>query len=221
MVDLAFTDRPELAEEAKVGVLAAGLVAVLIGWGLFRLAGRLGEVAERPRLLDRPVDPERDHLRGPRDAPLTLVEYGDFECPFCGQATGVVEELRGRFGDELRYVFRQLPLTDVHPDAELAAEAAEAAAAQGSFWEMYDRLFARQDELRPEDLLEHAAAIGLDAERFTHELGERAHERRVREDVESAEASGVSGTPTFFVDGVRHTGAWDFETLAARLRASR
>ncbi len=219
IVDLALAGTPDLAEEAKIGILASGLIAALLGFLLFRLAGRRGEASEPPRALDRAVDPGRDHVRGPPDARLTLVEYGDFECPFCGQATGVVEALRERFGDELRYVFRHLPLTDVHPHAELAAEAAEAAAAQGRFWEMHDRLFAHQDELEAENLVPHALAAGLDAERFTAELAGRDHEPRVRADAESAEASGVSGTPTFFVNGLRHSGPWDVEALAARLRA--
>src|SRR3712207_2432708 len=119
--------------------------------------------------LFRSVD--RDHVRGPVDAPLTLVEYGDFECPFCGRATGTVEELRARFGNQLRYVFRHVPLVDVHPHARLAAEAAEAAAAQGRFWEMHDRLFAGQDRLTAEDLLGYAAATGLDVPRFARDLG--------------------------------------------------
>ena len=118
-----------------------------------------------------PVDPARDHIRGPADAPLTLVEYADFQCPFCGRATGEIDTLLERFGDDLRYVFRHLPLPDVHPDAELAAEAAEAAGAQGAFWEMHDRLFAHQDQLGPVDLFAHAAALGLDLERFSRDLG--------------------------------------------------
>jgi CRP-like cAMP-binding protein len=171
-------------------------------------------------LLDPPVDPDRDHVRGPLDAPLTLVEYGDFECPFCGRATGAVDQLRERFGDRLRYVFRHVPLTDVHPHAQLAAEAAEAAAAQGRFWEMHDRLFADQERLLPSHLLEHAAAIGLDVSRFARDLGSGRYARRVQEDVDSAESSGVEGTPTFFVGGRRHAGPYDADTLAAELLAA-
>ncbi|MGY1691900.1 Na+/H+ antiporter NhaA [Geodermatophilus sp. SYSU D01105] len=221
IVDLAFDDE-RLADEARVGVLAASVLAALLGWALFRLADRRRPpgATGRPDLLDRPVDPERDHVRGPVDAPLTLVEYGDFECPFCGRATGTVEELRARFGDRLRYVFRHVPLVDVHPHAELAAEAAEAAGAQGRFWEMHDRLFAAQDRLTASDLLEHAAAAGLDVQRFARDLGAGRFARRVEEDVESAEASGVGGTPTFFVGGRRHTGPYDADTLAAALLAA-
>ncbi|WP_432492609.1 Na+/H+ antiporter NhaA [Kineococcus gypseus] len=218
VADLAFTDE-RLREEAMVGVLTAALLSVLLGTAWFQLAGLRRRVPARPSLLDPPVDPARDHVRGRVDAPLTLVEHGDFECPFCGRATGVVEELRALFGDELRYVFRHLPLPDVHPHAELAAEAAEAAHAQGAFWPMHDRLFAHQDQLDAAQLLEHAAALGLDLGRFSRDLGEGAFAARVREDVAGAEVSGVRGTPTFFVNGVRHEGPGDTEALAAALRA--
>jgi Na+/H+ antiporter NhaA len=221
IVDLAFDDGDPAADDARVGVLAASVVAALLGWGLFRLADRRRpEGTGRPVLLEPPVDPARDHVRGPVDAPLTLVEYGDFECPFCGRATGVVDELRERFGDRLRYVFRHVPLTDVHPHARLAAEAAEAAGAQGRFWEMHDRLFTDQEHLTPTDLLEHADALGLDVARFSRDLGSGRYGRRVEQDVESAEASGVEGTPTFFVGGRRHTGPYDADTLAGELLAS-
>ncbi|HYO37591.1 MAG TPA: Na+/H+ antiporter NhaA, partial [Geodermatophilus sp.] len=221
IVDLAFDDGDPAGDQARVGVLAASVLAALLGWALFRLADRRRPPGTgRPTLLEPPVDPARDHVRGPVDAPLTLVEYGDFECPFCGRATGAVEELRERFGDRLRYVFRHVPLTDVHPRAQLAAEAAEAAAAQGRFWEMHDRLFADQDRLTPDALLERAAAIGLDVSRFARDLGSGRYARRVQEDVDSAEASGVAGTPTFFVGGRRHTGPYDADTLAAELLAA-
>ncbi|SDO20627.1 Na+/H+ antiporter NhaA [Geodermatophilus sp. DSM 45219] len=220
IVDLAFDDE-SLADQARVGVLAASLLAALLGWALFRLADRRrpAGAGARPVLLDPPVDPARDHVRGRADAPLTLVEYGDFECPFCGRATGTVEELRARFGDRLRYVFRHVPLTDVHPHARLAAEAAEAAGAQGRFWEMHDRLFAGQDRLLPSHLLDHAVTLGLDVQRFARDLGSGRYARRVEEDVESAEASGVEGTPTFFVNGRRHTGPFDTGSLTAVLLA--
>jgi Na+:H+ antiporter, NhaA family len=219
IVDLALTD-PVQAEQARVGVLAASLIAAVLGWAVLRLNTLLGRgdgTADRPTELMPPVDPDRDHIRGSTDAPLTLVEYGDFECPFCGQATGVVAELRERFGDRLRYVFRHVPLTDVHPHAQLAAEAAEAAGAQGRFWEMHDRLFAHQDELGAADLLDHAVAVGLDLPRFSQDLSIGRFADRVRDDAASAQASGVAGTPTFFVGGQRHTGSYDADTLAARL----
>jgi protein-disulfide isomerase len=222
IVGLAF-DSPAMRDDAKIGVLVASLAAGLLGWGIFRVADarrRARGQTGGPVPLDPPVDPARDHIRGPVDAPMTLVEFADFECPFCGRATGVVQELRERFGDRLRYVVRHLPLTDVHPNAELAAEAAEAAGAQGRFWEMHDRLFRHQDRLGPDDLVEHARALGLDLERFVQELDDRVHSPRVREDVASAEASRVSGTPTFFIGSRRHEGRYDAETLAARLLAS-
>jgi protein-disulfide isomerase len=204
-------------------VLLAAVAATLAGALVFRLAAVIrGErTATLPLVLDRPVDVERDHVRGPADAPLTLVEYGDFECPFCGRATGVVRELEERFGDELRYVFRHLPLTDVHEHAELAARAAEAAAGQGRFWDMHDVMFARQDELELEDLLGYAGMAGLDVERFARDLDDERAAARIREDVASAEASGARGTPTFFVGERRHVGPYDAETLAAELERSR
>src|ERR671937_946165 len=182
-----------------------------------------GRAGVRPRqligtadeLLDlaEDVDPGRDHIRGPDAAPVTLVEYGDYECPYCGQAEVVVRELLVSFDDDLRYVWRHLPLSDVHPHAQMAAEAAEAAGAQGAFWEMHDMLFAHQDELTRRDLGAYAAELELDTERFWAELRSHKHARRVADDVASADASGVAGTPTFFINGRRHQGAYDIETL--------
>ncbi len=170
--------------------------------------------------LAAPVDPERDHIRGPEEAPVTLVEYGDFECPYCGQAEPVVRELLADFGD-LRYVWRHLPLNDVHPRAQLAAEAAEAAAEQDAFWEMHDLLFQHQDALRPSDLIGYAERLELDTERFTADLDKHAGAARVAEDVDTADLSGVSGTPTFFVNGRRHSGAYDIQTLTKAVRTAR
>ena len=219
---LAFED-PALRDEATVGVLLAGVLAALTGWIVFRLAAVLrGErTAGLPMLLAEPVDPERDHVSGPADAPLTLVEYGDFECPFCGAATGVVDELRERFGDELRYVFRHLPLADVHPHAELAARAAEAAAEQGRFWQMHDTLFAHQDELEFEDLVGYAGELGLDVERFVRDLADERLDERVREDIGGAEASGARGTPTLFVGDRRHVVSYEAVMLGRELRGAR
>jgi predicted DsbA family dithiol-disulfide isomerase len=216
---LAF-DSQRLQDEATVGVLIAAALAALTGWLVFWLAAVLRDerTASLPMVLADPVHPVRDHIRGAVDAPLTLVEYGDFECPFCGRATGVVRELRERFGGELRYIFRHLPLTDVHAHAELAARAAEAAGVQGRFWEMHDTLFAHQDQLELEDLLGYAAELDLDVEAFTRELEEERHAARVRSDVAGAEASGATGTPTFFIGGRRHVGPYDAETLARELR---
>jgi len=148
------------------------------------------------------------------------VEYGDFECPYCGQAEPVVRELLADYGD-LRYVWRHLPLTDVHPHAQLAAEAAEAAGNQGRFWEMHDRLLLHQDELTARDLVRHAAGIGLNIDRFTADMRDRAGQPKVLSDTDSADLSGVSGTPTFFVNGRRHHGAYDIGTLSAAVRAAR
>jgi Na+/H+ antiporter NhaA len=215
--------------EAKLGVLSAAVCASAITWVLFRvidrlpakhraraLAGRLEMIVD----LTVDVDPERDHIRGPQDATITLVEYGDMECPFCGQAEPVLRELLADFGD-LRYVWRHLPLTDVHPHAQLAAEATEAAGVQGQFWEMHDLLFAHQDELRPQNLHEYAAQLGLDVERFTRDLRKHSLAARVADDVDSADLSGVSGTPTFFINGRRHHGAYDIDTLSKGVRAAR
>jgi Na+/H+ antiporter NhaA len=217
---LAFDDT-ELQDEATVGVLLSAVLATGVGWAAF-VAGRLfrneGD-ADLPRTLDRPVDPAADHIRGRVDAPLTLVEYGDFECPFCARATGVTKELRQGFGDELRYVFRHLPLPDVHPQAELAGRAALAADRQHRFWDMHDLLFAQQDQLELEDLVGYAAELGLDVERFVRELDDDEIHARIRADVASAEASGARGTPTFFVNGRRHVGPYDAATLARELRA--
>ncbi len=214
---------PELQDEATVGVLLSLVLATLLGWLVFKLAAVFhGETsAGLPMVLDRPVDPTRDHIRGSATAPLTLLEYSEFECPFCGRATGVVAEVRAHFGEELLYVMRHLPLPDVHPHAELAAAAAEAAGAQGRFWEMHDVLFEHQDELETEDLAGYAGKLGLDVERFLRDLDEDVHAERVREDVMSAEASGARGTPTFFVGERRHVGPYDAQTLIAELEASR
>jgi protein-disulfide isomerase len=160
-----------------------------------------------------PVDERRDHIQGPATAPATLVEYGDFECPYCGMAHPIVKALQERLGPNLRFVFRHFPLLTVHPHAEHAAEAAEAAVTQGKFWEMHDMLFENQQALEDEDLALYAAALNLDVPRFLAELAAHAHAERVREDLVSGIQSGVKGTPTFFINGVRHDGSFDFESL--------
>jgi protein-disulfide isomerase len=152
-------------------------------------------------------------------APVTVVEYGDFECPYCGRAEPVVRELLREFVD-VRYVWRHLPLSDVHPRAQLAAEAAEAAANQGAFWQMHDLLLSHQDALRPDDLMVYGEQLGLDVERFTDDLREHTGAARVADDVDSADLSGVSGTPTFFINGRRHHGAYDIKTLSAAVRVA-
>ncbi|HEU4703888.1 MAG TPA: Na+/H+ antiporter NhaA [Conexibacter sp.] len=219
----------ERLREATLGVLLSVLLAPLLSWGIFRAIERLPRrrrlrllVGDADTLEDLalPVDADFDHVRGPADASVTLVEYGDFECPYCGQAESFVRELLAGDGD-LRYVWRHLPLPDVHPHAELAAEAAEAAAAQGRFWEYRALLFERQDALQGKQLVEHAEELGLDAERFRRDLREGEHAGRVARDVESADLSGVAGTPTFFVNGARHHGAYDLDALKAAVKAAR
>jgi Na+/H+ antiporter NhaA len=217
-------------EEAKAGVLASAIIAAALSWVTFRMIRRLPAerrarqllgTAEELLDLSEDVDPARDHVRGPDSAPVTLVEYGDYECPYCGQAEVVIRELLDEFGDELRYVWRHLPLNDVHLHAQMAAEAAEAAAAQDAFWPMHDRLLADQEELLPEDLRLNADAIGLDVKRFWEDVRRREYAERVAEDVASADSSGVAGTPSFFINGRRHQGAYDVATLSAAVRAAR
>jgi Na+/H+ antiporter NhaA len=218
-----------LLDQAKLGVLASAILSPAVAWIAFRVvrllpadlrARQLGATAETIVDLPDDVDPERDHIRGRLDAPVTLLEYGDFECPYCGDAAPVIARLLDKLGDEVRYVFRHLPLADVHPNAQVAAEAAEAAAAQGRFWEMHDRLLSHQQALAPADLFRYAADIGLDLDRFAQDLRRRRHAPHVAEDVRSADASGVSGTPTFFVNGRRHQGVYDTDTLAGAVKAA-
>jgi Na+/H+ antiporter NhaA len=226
--NIAFEGRQ--LEEAKLGVLGAAILASLVSWIVFRAIARLPDqvrarqlVGTADELLDLSddVDPARDHARGPEDAPVTLLEYGDYECPYCGQAEVVIRDLLESFGDDVRYVWRHLPLNDVHPNAQMAAEAAEAAAAQDAFWGMHDKLLEHQDELAPPDLTRYAEELDLDVERFWDDLRERVHAPRIAEDVGSADASGVAGTPTFFINGKRHHGAYDIDTLTATVRAAR
>jgi Na+/H+ antiporter NhaA len=217
-------------EEAKLGVIGAALLASLVSWIVFRAIARLPDQVRARQLrgtadelldLSDDVDPGRDHTRGPEEAPVTLLEYGDYECPYCGQAEVVIRDLLESFGDDVRYVWRHLPLNDVHPNAQMAAEAAEAAAAQGAFWGMHDKLLEHQDELAPPDLTRYAEELDLDVERFWDDLRDRVHAPRIAEDVGSADASGVAGTPTFFINARRHHGAYDIDTLTAAVRAAR
>lgn len=219
----------EQLEDATIGVLVSAPLSALLTWLVFRITAALPRRRRARALygaanmisdLSMPVDPERDHIRGPADALVTIVEYGDFECPYCGQAEPIVRELLADFGD-VRYVWRHLPLTDVHPHAQLAAEATEAAAAQDSFWPMHDRLFRHQDALRPADLIQDAEQLGLDVARFRRDLDGRYGAARVAADMESADLSSVSGTPTFFINERRHYGAYDVATLSAAIRAAR
>jgi protein-disulfide isomerase len=163
---------------------------------------------------------EDDHIAGPMDAPLTLVEYGDFECPHCAAAHPVVKEIQRLLGDTLRFVYRHFPLTQIHPHAEHAAEASESAGAQGAFWEMHDVIFENQDAMTDRDLIRDAAAIGIDAERVAEDLDSGTWEARVQRDFASGVRSGVNGTPTFFINGMRHDGPLDAHSLLAALRGS-
>ena len=228
IASLAFTGI-NLAE-AKLGVLSGAIIATLLTWVWFR---GLNKLSPRTRLrallgtattvtdLAVPVDPERDHIRGPgQGALVTLVEYGDFECPYCGQAEPAVRELVSQYG-ELRFVFRHLPLTEVHPHAQLAAEAAEAAAEQGAFWEMHDALMDHQGALTFADLVRYAGDIGLDTERFAADLRKHVGAARVAEDVDSADLATVSGTPTFFINGNRYYGAFDLAALSEAVHTAK
>jgi Na+/H+ antiporter NhaA len=217
-------------EEAKLGVLAAAILATLAGVAVAAVIRRLPQevrarqvAGTREELLDLvdDVDAGRDHIRGPEDALVTLVEYGDYECPYCGQAEVEIRELLASFRDDLRYVWRHLPLNDVHQHADLAAQAAEAAAAQGKFWEMHDQLLAHQSALEPKDLIGYARDLGLDEDRFWRDVRERRHAGRIEDDVGTADASGVTGTPTFFINGRRHRGAYDVATLSDLVRSAR
>jgi protein-disulfide isomerase len=166
--------------------------------------------------LTLPVS-ERDHSQGSVDAAVTLVEYGDYECPYCGAAYPIVKEVQARMGERLRFVFRNFPISTSHPHAEHAAEAAEAAGVQGSFWPMHDLLYENQQHLSEEDLRAYGRQLGLDAGRFDQELAEHVHAERIREDFMSGVRSGVNGTPTFYIHGVRHDDSYDLETLLAAL----
>ena len=220
----------ERLSEAKLGALATVVLAPLLSWVVIR-AIRLLPSAVRARQIGRTavdipdlaeeVDPERDHIRGPHDARVTLLEYGDFECPYCGRAEQVIRDLLLSLGSDVRYAWRHLPLNDVHPRAQLAAEAAEAAAAQGRFWEMHDALLDHQDELLPSALHRQAEKLGLDVERFEEDLRSHRHAGRVLADVVSADESGVSGTPTFFINGRRHYGVYDIDVLTEEVRAAK
>jgi protein-disulfide isomerase len=218
----------ELAD-AKLGILSGALCASALTWVVVRLTALLPKRLRLRALLGTadtvidlavPVDPRRDHIRGPAKAPVTLVEYGDFECPYCGEAEPVIREMLADYGD-VRYVWRHLPLTDVHPHAQLAAEGSEAAGAQGKFWEMHDQLLEHQGALTADDLIGYAGELGLNADRFARDLANDVGAARIDEDIDSADLSGVSGTPTFFINGKRHHGAYDLGELSDAVRAAR
>lgn len=220
IVDIAITD-PSRQDQARIGVLAASVIAFALGWAIFRLTDWLSPPEPVGLKLLRPIDPDRDHARGNHRAPLTLVEYGDFECPFCSRATGAIDEVRSHFGDDLLYVWRHFPLERAHPRAFDAARASEAAALQGRFWEMAHELFAHQDDLEWSDIYRYAVAAGCDIEQFDQDV--RVHSskvlHRVTDDAEDAEAMDLNATPTLFVNGKRHKGPWDAASLIRALEA--
>ncbi len=224
---LAFTGSQ--LQDAKLGVLSAALGASVITWLVFRVTTLLPARLQIRALLGSsvaitdlgaPVDPGRDHIRGPASAPVTIVEYGDFECPYCGQAEPVIRNLLTGQGD-VKYVWRHLPLNDVHPHAQLAAEAAEAGAAQGKFWEMHDQLIEHQGDLLTSDLIRYASDIGLDSARFRDHIRRHAGTARIAEDIDTADLSGVSGTPTFFINGRRHYGPYDIAALTTAVQTAK
>jgi Na+/H+ antiporter NhaA len=226
---LAFTGT-QLAE-AKLGILSGAICATLLSWMIFHGLNRLSPRTRLRALLGTattltdlavPVDPGRDHIRGPqKDALVTLVEYGDFECPYCGQAEPALRALMNQAGGELRFVFRHLPLTEVHSHAQLAAEGAEAAGAQGKFWEMHDMLMDHQGALTGRDLAGYASELGLDAEKFRNDLFRHTYAYRIAEDVDSADLATVSGTPTFFINGNRYYGAFDLPALTEAVHTAK
>jgi protein-disulfide isomerase len=173
----------------------------------------------QPRLSLPPS--KRDHILGPEDAPVTLVEYGDFECPYCGAAHLILKEVLDVMTDDLRFVFRHFPLTQIHPRGETASEAAEAAGAQGQFWDMHDLLFENQQTLDSRHLVRFAEQLGLDTVRFVREVQEHAHHERIRDDFSSGVRSGVNGTPAFFINGVRYDGSWELRPLLTALESAR
>ncbi len=225
IADTSFTG-PALSQ-AKVGVLAASVLAAVLSWTTFAAVARLparlrtaGADRLAPPLTDLadPVDPDVDHVLGYPDAPVTLVWYGDAQCPHCRAAHAVVRQLRRVFGEDLAVVYRHLPLHEIHPHAQLAAEATEAAAAQGQFWPMLTTIYAHQQALTAADLTTYAAALGLDVETFTADLEDRRHALRVERDADSADTSGATGTPTFYVNDRRYTGRHDVPAMAAEIR---
>jgi protein-disulfide isomerase len=167
--------------------------------------------------LALPVSRSRDHIQGPDTAPATLVEYGDYECPYCGQAYIIIKQIQQLLGKNLRFVFRNFPLTQVHPHAQHAAEAAESAGAQRKFWEMHDYLYEHQQALDDEHLVQYAAILGLDLPKFVQDISHHVHAAHIREDFLSGVRSGVNGTPTFFINGTRYNNSWDLETLLETL----
>lgn len=219
IVDIAITD-PVKQDLARVGVLVASVAAFALGWLLFTVTDRLSPPIAVGATLIRDVDPDRDHIVGNPNAPLTLVEYADFECPFCSRATGSIDEVREYLGDRLRYVWRHLPLERVHPHSVDAARASEAAALQGRFFEMGTRMFQMQDHLEWQHIYRYADGVGCDIKKFDEDLESPKVLHRVQDDVEDAELMDLNSTPTFFVNGRRHIGPYDAASLIRALEES-
>ena len=219
IITLAIAD-PETQDLARVGVLAASVIAYALGWAIFTIADRMAPPQPVGKVLARPFDPARDHFRGRADAPYQIVEYGDFECPFCSRATGSIDAVIDHFGDDVCWVWRHLPLETVHPHAKDAARAYEAAAMQGRFLDMSRIMFANQDALTADDLCRYAQEIGLDVDRFIEDFRSPKSNHRIEEDQLDAEVMDLHSTPTFFIGGRRHVGPWDSRTLIRALEAS-
>jgi Na+/H+ antiporter NhaA len=220
IIDLAIAD-PAKQAQARVGVLVASVLALVLGWAIFRITDSLSPPVAVGAKLIRDVDPDRDHMKGNPNGTLTLVEYGDFECPFCSRASGSIDEVRAYFGDELRYVWRHLPLERVHPHAMDAARASEAAALQGRFFEMATKMFHFQDYLEWEHIYRYADAVGIDIQQFDEDLQLPKVMHRVLDDAQDAELMDLNSTPTFFVNGRRHHGPWDAASLIRALEEGR
>ncbi|WP_306817228.1 MULTISPECIES: Na+/H+ antiporter NhaA [unclassified Microbacterium] len=216
IVDLAITE-PMAQNEARVGVLAASVIAFVLATAIFRISDAVHPDTQSGQVLVRPVDPARDHIFGAADAPYTIVEYGDFQCPFCLKASGSIQQVHQQLGDRLRYVWRHAPLTRQHPNALAGAEASEAAARQGKFFEFERALFADQENQRPADIIRLAERIGLDVPRFERDLESAVVAARVQDDMLDAEAMNITSVPTLFVNGRRHTGPYDAQSLIRAL----
>ncbi|AYF99405.1 Na+/H+ antiporter NhaA [Protaetiibacter intestinalis] len=219
LVPIALED-PTQQDIARIGILVASLLAFAIGWAVLGIGDRLRPPRPVGAHLQRPVDSQRDHIRGPVDAPMTIVEYGDFECPYCGRATGVIDEVFAELGDELRWVWRHLPLDQLHPHAQIAAQASEAAAAQGKFYEMARLMFRHQQALSREDLFRYAEELEMDAQQFEEDYRSADTIRRIQDDRDDAASMDLHSTPTFFIGSNRHLGPWDAAVLVEALRAS-
>jgi protein-disulfide isomerase len=216
IVDLAIDD-PAAQNQARVGVLAASVIAFLIATVIFRVSDAIRPDLDSGQTLARPVDAKRDHVFGSSDAPYTIVEYGDFQCGFCLKASGSIQEVKNELGDDLRYVWRHAPLTQYHPNALAGAEAAEAASLQGKFFEFERGLFADQENQRPSDIIRLARELELDVEKFERDLTSPEVTGRVRDDMLDAEAMGITSVPTLFINGRRHTGPYDAQSLIRAL----